>query len=387
MKIFCISLLLFSFLPGQYVQAQSAQLEGYVYETDNRGYLKYVDIKILEKTTNELIGEATTNDEGVFRIDLPLEKEFEVVATKKLFFPKSQFITTKGIKDGGKVYVKIEMERQPGYIFDVTIAEPRRGNAEVAVNAIDSARIDIYNNTTGEEELVLENWPHPNFKFSFEQGNHYTIMIRRDGYFNKRIEAYVNVEGCILCFDGLGTVEPGVTDVMSHGNKMGTFLANVELEPLKLNQTFVLENIYYDFNKWNIRPDAAVELDALIGVLKDNPAVVVELGSHTDARGTDSYNLSLSEKRAKAAVDYILETGVITSKNIVSKGYGETETVNACRNGVACSEEQHQENRRTELKIVGIQEVDPLEGKSLKEIIEEERLLNEVMNQVITKSK
>ncbi len=383
MRIICISVAILCSSLSTATLAQTAQLEGYVFEQDNRGYIQNVDVKILDKSSRAVVAQTTTNADGVFKTDLPLGKEYEVVAEKKLFFKKSQFVSTKEIKEGAKVYAKLEMERKPGYIFDVTIAEPRNGNNEMTVNAIDSARIDIYNNTTFKEELVLDNWPHPTFKFSFEQGNHYTILIRRDGYFNKRIEAYVNVEGCILCFDGLGTVEPGVTDVMSHGNEMGTFLANIELEPLALNKTFVLENIYYDFDKWDIRKDAAYELDKLVGVLKDNPAVSVELGSHTDSRGSDSYNMTLSQKRAQAAVEYILNTGVITSKNISSRGYGETVAVNGCRNGVTCGEEEHQRNRRTELKITGIDEIDPLENKSLKEIIEEERLLNEVLNQEV----
>lgn len=270
------------------------------------------------------------------------------------------------------------MERKPGYIFDVTIAEPKR-KGKAMVTAIDSARIEVYNNTSRQEELVLLNWPHPTFKFTFEPGNHYTIMIRHQGFFNKRIEAYVNIEGCILCFDGLGTVEPGVLDIMSHGLKMGTFLANIELEPLKLNQTYKLNNIYYDYDKWAIRDDAAVELDNLVSILKDNPAVIVELGSHTDSRGRDSYNLQLSEKRAMAAVDYIINSGVIEKESITSKGYGESTLVNGCRNGLVCSESKHQENRRTELKVVGISEVDPLDNKSLKQILEEERTIEEIL--------
>ncbi len=375
-----LTLCLASTLSFSSLTAQTIDLQGFVFEQDNRGYIKRVNIKILEKESGKLLEETTTNSEGIFNAVVPLGKELRVVANKKLFFEKEESVST--IDATEKIYVKIEMERQPGYIFDVTIAEPRnRNNAVVGVNAIDSARIEIFNNTSLREELVLENWPHPTFKFSFERGNYYTIMIRRKGYFNKRIEAYVDVEGCILCFDGLGTIEPGVTDVMSDGNKLGTFLANIELEPLKLNSTYKLENIYYDYNKWDIRPDAAVELENLISVLKDNPGITVELGSHTDSRGTDSYNLSLSQKRAESAVAYILANSEVTSSSLAGKGYGETQLVNGCRNGRTCSDEAHQENRRTELKVTGIKEKDPLEDKTLKEILTEERLLREISEQ------
>ena len=382
MKVTPISMLCLLLLPAMSLlsQERTISVEGYVYEENNRGYIKNVKITILQEGANQIVAESKTDKNGIFRLELPVGKKYLAVAEKKLFLSREISFSTIAIKKGQKVYLDLELERKPGYIFDVTIAEPRRKGVAL-VQAIDSARIEIYNNTNGAEELVLENWPHPTFKFAFEQGNHYTIMIRRKGYFNKRIEAYVNVEGCILCFDGLGTVEPGVVDVMSHGLQLGTFLANIELEPLKLNQTYTLENIYYDFDKWNIRPDAARELNNLVSILKDNPAVTVELGSHTDARGADAYNLSLSQKRAASAVEYIVNTGVIAPENIIAKGYGETQLTNNCKNGVACSETNHQKNRRTELKVVGINEVDPLDNKTLRQIIEEENLLKEVMEQ------
>ncbi len=357
-------------------------LEGYVFEEDNRGYISKVKIVVLDSLTNDPIDSLITGRDGKFSIRLKRGKKYVIQASKREFVAAQDVISTFGLKDAKKIFLKFPMERKPGYIFDVTIAEER--NDQDVVNAIDSARIEIYNNTTEEEVLVLENYPNPNFQFTFIPGNHYTIMIRRKNYFNKRIEAYVNVEGCILCFDGLGTVEPGVTDVMQHGNAKGTFLANVELQPLILNKTYQIENIYYDYNKWDIRSDAALELNRLIGVLKDNPAISIELGSHTDSRGKDEYNRQLSEKRATAAVQYLVENGIDSDK-LQARGYGEVQLVNECRNGVKCSDEKHQENRRTELKITGIEEEDPLDNKTLKEIIVEEKLLDEVMNQEIIK--
>ena len=112
-----------------------------------------------------------------------------------------------------------------------------------------------------------------------------------------------------------------------------------------------LENIYYDFNKWNIRPDAAVELEKLVQIMKDNSRIWIELGSHTDSRGNDAYNFNLSQKRAESAVLYIISRG-IEKNRIAAKGYGETQLLNRCSNGIKCTEEAHQLNRRTEFKIV-----------------------------------
>ncbi|WP_316803144.1 OmpA family protein [Pedobacter nototheniae] len=126
---------------------------------------------------------------------------------------------------------------------------------------------------------------------------------------------------------------------------------NLYLEAIELNKGIRLENIYYDFDKWNIREDAAVELDKLVKIMKDNPTIWIELGSHTDSRGKDSYNLTLSQKRAESAVNYIISKG-IDKNRITAKGYGETQLLNRCSNGVECTESEHQLNRRTEFKIV-----------------------------------
>jgi peptidoglycan-associated lipoprotein len=123
------------------------------------------------------------------------------------------------------------------------------------------------------------------------------------------------------------------------------------LEAVEMDKAIRLENIYYDFNKWNIRADAAVELDKLVKIMQDNPAIWIELGSHTDSRGNDAYNRALSQKRAESAVQYINSRG-INRNRIEAKGYGETQLLNQCANGVPCTEAEHRLNRRTEFKIV-----------------------------------
>jgi outer membrane protein OmpA-like peptidoglycan-associated protein len=117
-------------------------------------------------------------------------------------------------------------------------------------------------------------------------------------------------------------------------------------------------NILYDFNKWDIRPDARPILDSVVSILKKYP-INVELGSHTDCRGPADYNQKLSQKRAEAAVAYIVSQG-IAAQRITAKGYGESKLLNKCSDGVPCSDEEHQLNRRTEIKVVksGSKDVD-----------------------------
>lgn len=129
---------------------------------------------------------------------------------------------------------------------------------------------------------------------------------------------------------------------------MEAFLDKDKFEPGK---TYVLRNIYYDFDKANIRPDAARELNKLLAILKENPSIWIELGSHTDSRGADQYNQWLSQRRANAAVQYLIDRG-IDKERIKARGYGETMLLNKCENGVKCSHAEHQLNRRTEFKVI-----------------------------------
>ncbi|MBK8670291.1 MAG: OmpA family protein [Saprospiraceae bacterium] len=115
--------------------------------------------------------------------------------------------------------------------------------------------------------------------------------------------------------------------------------------------SFYPQNIFYDFDKWDITEKAAVELERLISFLEDNVNISIELSSHTDSRGNDPYNMDLSSKRAKSAVEYLVLRGM-DPERLVAKGYGETKPVNNCRNGIECTEDKHSENRRTEIKIL-----------------------------------
>lgn len=128
---------------------------------------------------------------------------------------------------------------------------------------------------------------------------------------------------------------------------------NIELKQFKVGNKIVLKNIFFDLDKATLRPESTAELNRLIKLMTDVPSLRIELGGHTDSRGSDTYNQQLSEKRAKAVVDYLTANG-IDAKRLEWAGYGETQLVNGCSNGVQCSDEQHQENRRTEFKVLSL---------------------------------
>ena len=125
----------------------------------------------------------------------------------------------------------------------------------------------------------------------------------------------------------------------------------VRFQKMSTESFIELGLILYDFDKYNLRNEGKSELNKLVAYMKERPSLVVELSSHTDCRGSDSYNIELSQNRAQSCVDFIIAQG-IDSKRIIAKGFGETALLNRCSDGVECTPEEHQQNRRTDLKFV-----------------------------------
>ncbi len=175
------------------------------------------------------------------------------------------------------------------------------------------------------------------FKFRIDVEQLYVLIGEKPDYLTSR-ELYSTLGKTV----DLATLTQYETDIV--------FDTLLRLDPVQIGVDVELD-IFYDLNKWNIREDAAIVLDDLVDVLLDNPEIVIQLSSHTDSRADDDYNLDLSQKRAQSAVDYIISKGV-DSERLVAKGYGETRLRNDCSNGVDCSEDLHQQNRRTEFRVV-----------------------------------
>jgi outer membrane protein OmpA-like peptidoglycan-associated protein len=120
-----------------------------------------------------------------------------------------------------------------------------------------------------------------------------------------------------------------------------------------LAKAFGIKIIYFDLDKWNIRPDAALELEKILDVMKQYPNMKIDVRSHTDSRQTHKYNEKLSDRRAKSTMSWLVKNG-IDANRLTGKGYGETQLVNKCADGVKCSEDEHQANRRSEFIITAL---------------------------------
>jgi outer membrane protein OmpA-like peptidoglycan-associated protein len=189
--------------------------------------------------------------------------------------------------------------------------------------------------------------------FSVEKGYKYGISVKRRQYFMEKVsfDMMCNLEDPTKTICLTGAMLEGMSE-----DEDGTryIESGVPMKKIVINYAYNAENLYYDTGRADIRPDAARELDKLVRLLRDNPEIEIELSSHTDSRGDDESNLELSQRRADAAIKYIVETGGVDKDRISGIGYGETKPTNHCYNGVRCSESEYQKNRRTEVKITRV---------------------------------
>lgn len=240
-------------------------------------------------------------------------------------------------EDGKSGYISSNRDNYEDKIFEITKNEPtfilsghvsQKGQP---TSSIDSAVIEVYNITQKSRQILLTD---------------------KNGNYNIKLGSKSEYE--VKCWKPMYFTISKAQNVCTVGKKYSeNMTANFVLDQIIIEKPIVLENIYYDLDKWFIRPDAAVELDRLVNVMVKNPKIMIELSSHTDSRAGDMYNMILSDKRAKAAVEYIISKG-IDGKRMKWKGYGESKLVNRCKNNVECTEEEHQQNRRTEFKVIKI---------------------------------
>lgn len=202
---------------------------------------------------------------------------------------------------------------------------------------ISNANISLYLNEGGKlEEVQTDINGHYSFEKEITCNTKYIVKVQKKGYDKKE--------------------KPFLTADKTKKNSIPIGLD-------KLSEQIVEENgllkinvgvIYFDLDKSDIRKDAAREFDKVVSLLNQYPNMIIKIESHTDSRGRDNYNLALSDKRAKATRDYIVSKGITPSRIISAIGFGETQLMNKCENGVPCSDSLHQLNRRSEFIILKI---------------------------------
>ncbi|WP_235726917.1 OmpA family protein [Hymenobacter siberiensis] len=186
------------------------------------------------------------------------------------------------------------------------------------------------------QRLSAVSGPDGKFNLKLDSVTSYNMLAERAGDFSARTA--LSTVGRKLSQDAL----PNLTNDIQ-------LPVTLTLNKIILAKAIEVKDILYDYNKYDIRPDAAIRLDTLVQTLMDNPKISIELSSHTDQRGKDAYNMKLSQQRAQAAVDYIVSKGIDKAR-ITAKGYGETRPLVL----KPTTEEEYQRNRRTEFKVTRI---------------------------------
>ena len=224
---------------------------------------------------------------------------------------------------------------------------------------IEKATITITNLTDGVEE-VIETDDVGMFELGLLPNKDYRVRVEREGYFavtenistrNDYDERDIKLNVALLDLSNPEATANGTGTGSNKDPKNDGSGKNLP-DGLDQNAPYKIPNILWDYNKWDIREDARPYLDYVAKLLKDNPELKVEISSHCDSRGSEFFNDRLSEKRAKAVSEYLVKKGVRRSM-LISRGYGKSRLINRCNDGVTCSEEEHQANRRTEFQVVG----------------------------------
>jgi outer membrane protein OmpA-like peptidoglycan-associated protein/tetratricopeptide (TPR) repeat protein len=186
------------------------------------------------------------------------------------------------------------------------------------------ATVELIDNSTGELSSKVQ---------TDEQGNYLiTLPVGKDYVFN------VNRKGYLFYSDNF---------LLSQKTPDSTYEKNIPLQPIEVNASIVLKNIFFETKKFELDPKSQIELDKIVQLLNDNPTLKIEISGHTDNVGKPADNLTLSNNRAKSVVGYLASKG-IASQRLVAKGYGETKPV-----ADNTTEEGKARNRRTELKVIG----------------------------------
>jgi|GEM_PF-125128 len=321
-------------------------LEGVVTDANTNEILPNTVVVLKDENNKEMA--STESDElGVYNFGLDPAKlmDYKLTATKDSFIDGANQFTTKNLPPNTRVINRdLTLARKPmpkdgdNLALHFVIKDKKTGLP------ILGAQLRLYDNVTKKELVNVvtdakgDFYLPLNYKKIYDELS-FNILADKDGYAPKRVyyKSVYEKSGLIELEDYM---EKEQDVIFTDGSK-----------------GFDINPIYFNLDKYNIRPDAKIELNKIVAIMNDYPDMIIELGSHTDCRQTMSYNERLSSNRAKASAAYV-KSRISDPARIYGKGYGETQLVNDCgcepTNESSCSDEQHQMNRRTEFKIIKV---------------------------------
>jgi outer membrane protein OmpA-like peptidoglycan-associated protein len=307
-------------------------------------------MRLILKNPEEL-GEPTlrSNSNGEASSKLKAEKSYFILVSKDGYAGGERIYSTVG--ENSAQTVRIGLSPQNCINLDGLV---QNSQADLPLA---QANVRIINQYDGSEEFVRSN-SEGRFSYCLPASSNFLVEVDKPGFNLQRKE---------LSTLNLNPNDPRSLELKLRLEPKSEMLA--QEEELREGTIIILENIYYDFNKSAIRKGAARELDVLIELMNQYQGMEIELTAHTDSRGTEKYNMELSIERAEAAKKYLISRGISGSR-ITARGMGESQLRNDCADGVPCTDEQHQYNRRTEVRVsrfdkdidVIYREVDPFGG-------------------------
>ncbi|MCH2225937.1 MAG: OmpA family protein [Crocinitomicaceae bacterium] len=293
-------------------------------------------IELLDENNN-LISSQTTKEKGNYSFDLKEEMQYNVRVTKNGYDPLNMKVSTKG--NGFGLTNDIVLKKDNGVVISLQLIALKTGLA------VEGAKVRMTNNLTNEVFMSELSDPsgivsEPMLKLKEGDSLDLSIKVAKEGYLTKevhfthRLSTMDDIELQDFFGNALKMNRIGI------GLRLGTDVANlIDIKPIIFDSTDVI-----------IQPRAGKELDKIVAFMNENPSIRIELRCHTDSRGSATSNLSISSKRAEAAVKYLVQKGIVASR-LSDRGYGEKKLLNNCQDGTECTEEQHQENNRIEFII------------------------------------
>ncbi|MEZ4928152.1 MAG: OmpA family protein [Saprospiraceae bacterium] len=365
-------------------QKNSAPIELYVFDAQSK---KPIAGAIVENSNTNF--KLSSNASGLVAFDMKKAECANFTISKKGYESLEQVACAESSAKGFVTRIEFPLQKVSNYtvqgiVFDMSNGYPAEGAGITLLNDCGKPISEAF--TTGIDGR---------YKFKLERNCCYTIRASMSGFIaavgegictknpalsptmrvNLNLEPYRDAEGFIVDNSDKTGRLPRFNNISGLYEYPDGSLANYELgSGLEIRDGVLydngapsrpeesrwqrgsdgfLVNLYYDFNSADLRSESMPELAKLLKTLRENPDFEVEIASYTDARGTDSYNMDLSQKRADAVVNWLVSKGIPRAQ-LSAKGYGETRLVNHCGNNVPCTEAEHQQNRRTEFRITGL---------------------------------
>lgn len=318
--------------------ATKLELEGVVRDLASKELIPEATVAMKNIRTGEIIS-TTADKDGAYSFELEEDQEYTFEIRKEEYFDGAGKLTTKGLDPSVELINKdFELEKDPGLALYALVTDKN------SHQPIEGVKIRVLDNFTNKNFITANTPVTGDVKKGIEDKKigdrlSYNIVLEKEGYLSKTVTFNHLID------------KPGVVDVH--------LMLDLTMEKIDVGMDLAkiidIKPIYFDLAKYNIRKDAAVELDKIVKVMNENPTMEIELGSHTDCRSSYAYNMKLSNQRAEASAEYIKKR-ISNPERIYGKGYGESRLLNdcGCEGPVksTCSEEEHQLNRRTEFVII-----------------------------------